>query len=182
MIDRAMARMRSAMIDRAYVQRMARYNRWQNENLYGVADRLSEAERRRERGAFFGSIHKTLSHLLWGDQIWMGRFTDLPRPTAASRDRSRSIRTGELKSRARGLRPHDDRLGRTVDPAWLAADQTYYSCAHQRDMTQAALGSGHAYVQSSDPSSRPGPLHADAGRRQTARYRSAFHAGLSDDD
>ena len=27
------------MIDRAYVQRMARYNRWQNENLYGVADR-----------------------------------------------------------------------------------------------------------------------------------------------
>ena len=30
------------MIDRAYVQRMARYNRWQNENLYGVADRLSE--------------------------------------------------------------------------------------------------------------------------------------------
>ncbi len=33
------------MIDRAYVQRMARYNRWQNENLYGVADRLSAAER-----------------------------------------------------------------------------------------------------------------------------------------
>ena len=56
------------MIDRAYVQRMARYNRWQNENLYGVADRLSEDERRRERGAFFGSIHKTLSHILWGDQ------------------------------------------------------------------------------------------------------------------
>ena len=56
------------MIDRAYVQRMARYNRWQNENLYGVADRLSDDERRRERGAFFGSIHKTLSHLLWADQ------------------------------------------------------------------------------------------------------------------
>ena len=34
------------MIDRAYVQRMARYNRWQNENLYGVADRLSDDERR----------------------------------------------------------------------------------------------------------------------------------------
>ena len=25
------------MIDPAYVQRMARYNRWQNANLYGVA-------------------------------------------------------------------------------------------------------------------------------------------------
>jgi uncharacterized damage-inducible protein DinB len=29
------------MIDLGYVQRMARYNRWQNENLYGVADTLS---------------------------------------------------------------------------------------------------------------------------------------------
>ena len=57
------------MIDPAYVRRMARYNRWQNQNLYGVADTLSDDERRRERGAFFGSIHKTLSHLLWADQI-----------------------------------------------------------------------------------------------------------------
>ena len=47
------------MIGVAYVQRMSRYNRWQNENLYSVADRLSEAERRKERGAFFGSIHTT---------------------------------------------------------------------------------------------------------------------------
>ena len=63
------SRCEGAMIDRAYVQRMARYNRWQNENLYGVADRLSDEERRRERGAFFGSIHKTLSHLLWADRF-----------------------------------------------------------------------------------------------------------------
>ena len=68
------------MTDRAYVQRMARYNRWQNDNLYGVADRLSDAARRRERDAFFGSIHKTLSHLLWADRIWMSRFTDVPKP------------------------------------------------------------------------------------------------------
>ena len=42
------------MIDSAYVQRMARYNRWQNENLYGVADRLPPEERRRERGDAHG--------------------------------------------------------------------------------------------------------------------------------
>ena len=46
------------MIGPAYIQRMARYNRWQNANLYGVADGLSAEERQRERGAFFGSIHK----------------------------------------------------------------------------------------------------------------------------
>ena len=44
------------MIDRAYVQRMARYNRWQNENLYGVADTLPDAERRKERGAWFATL------------------------------------------------------------------------------------------------------------------------------
>src|SRR5580698_9593273 len=77
-----MTRMERVMINRAYVQRMARYNRWQNENLYGVADKLSDDERRRERGAWFGSIHKTLSHILWGDQSCMGRFTDLPKSTA----------------------------------------------------------------------------------------------------
>jgi len=68
------------MIDSGYLQRLARYNRWQNENLYRVADGLSEAERRRERGAFFGSIHGTLSHLLWADRIWMSRFAGTPRP------------------------------------------------------------------------------------------------------
>ena len=68
------------MIDPAYVKRMARYNRWQNQNLFGVADHLSDEERRRERGAFFGSIHKTLSHLMWADQLWMSRLTDVPAP------------------------------------------------------------------------------------------------------
>ena len=71
------------MIDPTYAQRMARYNRWQNANLYAAADTLSDDERRRERGAFFGSIHQTLSHLLWADRIWMSRFTDVPSPGAS---------------------------------------------------------------------------------------------------
>lgn len=68
------------MIDLGYVQDMARYNRWQNGNLYGVAEPLGDAERRRDRGAFFGSIHATLSHLLWADRIWMSRLAGMPRP------------------------------------------------------------------------------------------------------
>ena len=68
------------MIDAAYVQRMARYNRWQNESLYGAADTVSDAERRRARGAFFGSIHATLNHLLWGDRIWMSRLAGTAKP------------------------------------------------------------------------------------------------------
>ena len=101
------------MIDRAYVQRMARYNRWQNENLYGVADTLSDLERRKERGAWFGSIHKTLNHILWGDKSWMSRFTDLPRPTVGIPD-SVSIVFGLVgpEIRTRGVRSEDHRLGR----------------------------------------------------------------------
>lgn len=55
---------------------MARYNRWMNEKLYAVAEKLSDAERKRDRGAFFGSIHRTLNHLLLADRVWLGRFTD----------------------------------------------------------------------------------------------------------
>jgi uncharacterized damage-inducible protein DinB len=71
---------REAMIDSGYVQRMAHYNQWQNDNLFGAADGLSDAERRRDRGAFFGSIHATLNHLLWADRIWMSRLAGTPRP------------------------------------------------------------------------------------------------------
>jgi len=62
------------MIDREYCQLMANYNRWMNERLYVVCAEFSDAERRRDRGAFFSSIHGTLNHLLWGDRMWLGRF------------------------------------------------------------------------------------------------------------
>ena len=53
---------------------LARYNRWFNERLYDACERLPDEERRRERGAFFGSIHGSLNHLVWGDRLWLGRF------------------------------------------------------------------------------------------------------------
>ena len=71
------------MVNPAYAQRMARYNRWQNDNLYTTADRLSDAERRLDRGAFFKSIHGTLSHILWGDGQWMSRFEQQERPSGS---------------------------------------------------------------------------------------------------
>src|SRR5262252_4756658 len=52
----------------------ARYNRLANETLYAACAGLSDAEYRRDLGAFFGSVHGTLNHLLLGDTIWMTRF------------------------------------------------------------------------------------------------------------
>src|SRR5438874_10489151 len=54
---------------------MARYNRWMNEKLYAVARSMSDEERKRDRGAFFKSIHGTLNHILLADVMWLARFT-----------------------------------------------------------------------------------------------------------
>lgn len=68
------------MIDAEFVRTMARYNRWQNRNLFGAAEMLDDAARKLDRQAFFGSIQRTFSHLLWGDTIWMSRFDGWDRP------------------------------------------------------------------------------------------------------
>ncbi len=54
---------------------MARYNAWQNKNLYDAADTLNDAERRVDKGAFFGSVHGTLCHVLWADKVWLARLS-----------------------------------------------------------------------------------------------------------
>lgn len=59
---------------------LARYNAWQNRSLFDAASGLPDDARREDRGAFFGSIHATLSHLLWGDTIWMSRFAGWDAP------------------------------------------------------------------------------------------------------
>ncbi|MGD9545360.1 MAG: DinB family protein [Methylocystis sp.] len=69
------------MIRPIFAQTMARYNRWQNAGLYAAADRLSDEDRRKDRGAFFKSIHATLSHLLWADHMWLSRISDAPPPS-----------------------------------------------------------------------------------------------------
>ena len=62
------------MIDPAYVVTMARYNAWQNAQLAETFDSMSLGALTENRGAFFGSILATASHLLWGDMMWMSRF------------------------------------------------------------------------------------------------------------
>jgi uncharacterized damage-inducible protein DinB len=72
------------MIGLAHVRTMAAYNKWQNNSLYLASDTLDDGARRLERGAFFGSIHGTLSHLLWGDRTWMNRFAGTAKPTQSN--------------------------------------------------------------------------------------------------
>ena len=57
---------------------LARYNRWMNDRLYALCEEIPDAERKRDRGAFFRSIHGTLNHLLLADRAWLARFTGDP--------------------------------------------------------------------------------------------------------
>ncbi len=66
------------MIDADYCRTMARYNRWMNERLYALCATLPDEDRRRDRGAFFESIHGTLNHLVYADLAFLSRFTGDP--------------------------------------------------------------------------------------------------------
>ena len=59
---------------KAHYCMMAGYNTWANQRLYDVAATLSDADYRRDCGAFFKSLHGILNHLLVTDGIWLRRF------------------------------------------------------------------------------------------------------------
>jgi len=56
-----------------YLTLRAEHNQWVNTRVYDVAAQLSEADYLADRGAFFGSVHKTLNHIVTTDLIWMHR-------------------------------------------------------------------------------------------------------------
>lgn len=58
----------------SHFRMLGRYNRLANARLHDVCSELDDEDRKRDRGAFFGSIHGTLNHILVGDRIWMSRF------------------------------------------------------------------------------------------------------------
>lgn len=53
---------------------LAKYNRWFNAQLYSACAPLGDETLKRDCGAFFGSIHVTLNHLVWADKMWLARF------------------------------------------------------------------------------------------------------------
>ncbi|MDP4021979.1 DinB family protein [Methylobacterium sp. NEAU 140] len=58
-----------------HMRTMAAYNAWANERLYAAAASLPDDAYRQAAGAFFGSLHGTLNHLLVTDRLWLRRLT-----------------------------------------------------------------------------------------------------------
>jgi uncharacterized damage-inducible protein DinB len=124
------------MITPAYIRTMAAYNAEMNRRLYGAAARLSDAERQQPRGAFWGSIHGTLTHILWGDQQWMSRFDGWPKPTTPIKQSAGMIEDfGALGAERETADAAISRWASKVDDAWLARDLTWFSGAANREVT-----------------------------------------------
>jgi uncharacterized damage-inducible protein DinB len=124
------------MITPAYVRTMAAYNAEMNKRLYSAANRLSDEERRRDRGAFWHSLHGTLVHILWGDAQWMSRFDGWQRPQTPIKQSDRYLESWDELCSAREKADADiSGWAAKVDDAWLAADLTWFSGAAGREIS-----------------------------------------------
>ena len=125
----------ASMISPAFVDMMAAYNAEMNRRVYAAAARLSDHERRLPRGAFWGTIHGTLCHLLWGDRMWMSRFDGWEKPAVAITDSATLFSDFDELQQARI--DADGKIsawaGRVSD-AWLADDMVWRSAAAGREM------------------------------------------------
>jgi uncharacterized damage-inducible protein DinB len=125
------------MITPHWVRVMAAYNAEMNRRLYAAADALTPAQRSEDRGAFFGSIHGTLSHLMWGDSIWMHRFAGWPRPEGGIRESPQLFPDWPaLKQLRAATDARIEAWAAQLDPAWLGGTQRWHSAASGREMAQ----------------------------------------------
>jgi uncharacterized damage-inducible protein DinB len=152
------------MMPEAY-RAFARYNRWMNGKVYAAAARLSDDERKRDRGAFFGSIHNVMNHILVADRIWLGRLMGrVPEPGYIGVDGIKAL-DQEIASDFDELRHERDRTDAAIDdwvntltaeslagtlrivrkdgprelPVWWAATQLFNHQTHHRGQITTLL-------------------------------------------
>ncbi|WP_456316677.1 DinB family protein [Teichococcus aestuarii] len=149
------------MITPEYCRAMAAYNSEMNRRFYAAASRLDEAARTRPRGAFFGSLHGTLCHLVWGDMQWMSRFDGGPPPPAKLPESAGMIRDFAALAAARvALDARIEAWAAGLDAARLAGDLTVQRRRWPRGDPPHGPAGG-AFLQPPDASSRPCPCPAD---------------------
>jgi uncharacterized damage-inducible protein DinB len=119
----------------AHFAMVARYNEWANGRVYACAAGLADVDYRADRGAFFGSVHGTLNHLLVADRIWMRRFTG----EGPTYDRLDLVLHEDFPSLRAEREAEDARIVRWVDGLdgeRLAGAFTYRTIVNPRELTQ----------------------------------------------
>ena len=124
------------MITAAFCQTMTRYNAWQNLSIYTAAGTLDDAAREADRGAFWGSIRKTLAHLYWGDMIWIARFDGGDAPGIGAIEAFEAYDWAMLRTERPKLDARIAAWAWAVEDADLAGDLTWYSGFLKTEMSK----------------------------------------------
>ncbi len=125
----------NALVNPVFVRTMAAYNAEMNRRLYAAAERIPDPARREQRGAFWGSLHGTFCHLLWGDQMWMSRFDGWAKPAVVQKDSATLV--GNFDELRRLRVDADEKISAWaggVTEAWLNEDQTWFSSSVQKEL------------------------------------------------
>jgi len=142
-----------------YCQLLARHNRWMNERMFAAAAAMSDAQRKRDGGAFFGSLHRTLNHILWADCVWLGRLVDAAFAVPAYgadmhaefADLAREREVAEMKMLDWAGKLAPEWLGTTLSyrrasdgvrcelPAWIAATHLFCHAVHHRGQASVLM-------------------------------------------
>lgn len=124
------------MISLDWCRMMAAYNAEMNRRLYAAADGMDDAARRKDGGAFWGSVHGTLSHLLWGDTTWMGRFDGWEKSPVAMQDSPRMVEDwAALKAQRAQADARIEAWAGRLTAERLGGTLTWFSGAAQREMS-----------------------------------------------
>ena len=124
------------MITAEYVRTMAAYNRAMNQRLYDAAARLSDTERRQDRGAFWSSIHGTFNHLLWGDRMWMSRFASWPTPELGLKQSAELVQDFDTLRADREAADRDIcAWADQVSDDWMTGDLSWFSGLAGREVS-----------------------------------------------
>jgi uncharacterized damage-inducible protein DinB len=156
------------MIDAEYCQTMAAYNGWMNRKVYDAAARLSDAERKADRGVLPLDPLDAESSAV-GDRLWLSRFN-------GKRHQTGGIGVDLYDGfDARGLRAL--RWTTRSPPGWHSSTMRNSPARSpgtrwfaQREMTRRAAVR-HADVQPPDAPPRSGDDAAEAGRHRSRRDR-----------
>jgi uncharacterized damage-inducible protein DinB len=114
---------------------MAGYNGWANGEIYAAAAALPDETYRKEYGAFFGSVHRTLNHILVGDRVWMRRFTG----RGEAPNRLDAVLYGDLGALRAAREAEDERIVAYIDDLSetdLAGRLSYRTLTNPTDVEQ----------------------------------------------
>jgi uncharacterized damage-inducible protein DinB len=106
---------------------LARYNRWQNEELLERCAALGESDLTRDVGLFFGSILATLDHILMTDHVFLKYLEEMKPPEAfnPTARRHESLQSLRLERQAMDNKILDWMTG--FSDSWFDAEISFQS-------------------------------------------------------